>query len=614
VLQVPPGGKIQAVLDAAQPGDLILVPPGSYLELVIMWKPVRLQGWGPGSTHIVAVKAPAEKIVDWRAKVMALIENGSVSLIPNQENGAPLPAEPLEPLTLFNEEGPGILVLARNAPVAQGGFGFDARRQPNARIDGLSISGGDNAGGIMVNGYAHGLVISNTRVQSNAGTYGGGVRVGMPYLVNAANTGYQSAFNDNLWVHHNNINRNGGIEGAGGGISLYTGSDQYRIEDNFICGNFSGGHGGGIGHLGVSNNGSIARNTIVFNENFYQASSVNGGGIFIGGEAALGANGLSPGAGSVRIDRNLLQGNGATSGDGGGIMVQSANGLDVAASRNNPLGWYRVNITNNMILDNVAAYAGGGISLQDAVMVSILHNTVMHNDATGTAGAAFSAGSPNQSNPQPAGIVSRAHSPALAAAFGNSFQVRPYREFSNPLLTNDIIWQNRSFYFLVDPTRPPPGYTLVPDVASGQAPVYRDLAVLGTATVQRLNAQYCDLTQVAGYSPTNFSVDPQVQAEYLNGAVNQLSAPGATTTITPPPAFDEGGNFIKVRFGPITLFDPATGLAFADGHLRLDSGARRRGQPLLFLALFADLRFDYDGQPRPVSLFTRPDVGADQVQ
>jgi hypothetical protein len=44
---------IQAAIDAAAPGSLILVGPGTWEELVVMWKPVRLQGgaWRPSSTR-----------------------------------------------------------------------------------------------------------------------------------------------------------------------------------------------------------------------------------------------------------------------------------------------------------------------------------------------------------------------------------------------------------------------------------------------------------------------------------------------------------------------------------------------------------------------------------
>jgi len=50
----------------------------------------------------------------------------------------------------------------------------------NARIDGVSVTGGDAGGGIYVNGWAHNLEISNNRVYGNAGPYNGGIRIGQP--------------------------------------------------------------------------------------------------------------------------------------------------------------------------------------------------------------------------------------------------------------------------------------------------------------------------------------------------------------------------------------------------------------------------------------------------
>ena len=48
---------------------------------------------------------------------------------------------------------------------------------------------------------------------------------------------------------------------------LGTGSDGYDVTDNWICGNIALSEGGGgIGHQGLSNNGLIAYNKIIFNE------------------------------------------------------------------------------------------------------------------------------------------------------------------------------------------------------------------------------------------------------------------------------------------------------------------------------------------------------------
>ena len=109
--------------------------------------------------------------------------------------------------------------------------------------------------------------------------------------------------------------------------------------------------------------------------------------IFISGELALGA--LSSGAGSVTILNNLIQGNLAGAGDGGGIRVVGMNGADVAESGNTPANWYALDIINNIIVNNVSAVAGGGISLADATRVRIINNTVANNDSSATALAAF---------------------------------------------------------------------------------------------------------------------------------------------------------------------------------------------------------------------------------
>ena len=198
-----------------------------------------------------------------------------------------------------------------------------------------------------------------------------------------------------------------------------------------------------------------------------------------------------------------------------------------------------------MIVNNVAGLAGGGISMQDAVSVRIVHNTIANNDSLATAGEAFAPGSPNESTPQPgAGIVTRGHSGPLAAA-GN------VGTFSDPTdFANNIIWQNRQFYFWVDTTSGcTPGdpactstYGLCPDVSGGLAcpggntVVYDDLAVIGA-----VGTLACD---TAGACILTGGADPMFVAEYVNGARSAVFQPEGVGIQTPA-AFDEGGNFIR---------------------------------------------------------------------
>jgi hypothetical protein len=573
-LVVGPGGvfaSIQAAIDAAADGQLVLVKPGAYRELLVMHKKVQLQGWGAPSTVIDGTKViTGLELQVWRDKLTALVAAGAFDLLPGQAAGT----------LLALEEGPAVLV-AGNA-----GEFTEADR---ARVDGFTITGASEGGGVLVNGYARYAQVSNNDIVHNTGTFGGGIRVGHPTLVNPATNDYTDADNDFVVIRNNHVALNGGMGGSGG-IALSTGADDYVVEANYVCGNYSNGNGGGIGHLGLSRNGTIRGNTVRFNQAYMQGQISEGGGILVAGQQAFVAGPLSPGTGSVRIVANLVQGNHGATGDGGGIRLQLVNGQDVLAAPNDPAAWYEATLEDNVVVDNVAGGAGGGISLQDVVRSRIFNNTVANNDSTATSIVAFAGGSPNQSAPQPAGIVSWVHSGALFAAIGAGAPAELRTPYSNPALANNIVWHNRSFFWTVDPIALTQG--LAPDIGAGQPAVHWDLAVLGAGAAQ-LDPQFCLLTDPTGYAPSNFTGDPLFVSEYFNG--DRAGTPG--TSMTTFAAFDEGGNFLSLEFGPLT---PRGDYHVQPGSPALGAGG---GSPVSAT--------DFDGQTRPIGQPT-PDVGADE--
>jgi hypothetical protein len=577
VKRVRSGESIQDAIDAANPNSVILIEPGVYTEHLILSKKVVLQGSGAFSTFIQTYPLTPPQIETWQAKMQALVDAGDVELIPGERPD------------FYLEAAAGITVATR-----PGAFG---RINP-AQIDGLTITGAIKGGGILVNGWARYLQITNNRIINNQGNFGGGIRVGTPSLLSDGGDSFNSSQNQRLVIRNNHISNNGAVDG-GGGIALFKGSDIYSVTDNYICGNFSLLYGGGIAHVGLSPNGTIKDNKILFNQAFDE-----GGGIMMSGDlvpAGAPAGTLTEGAGSVIIDSNLIQGN-LSGDDGGGIRTLLFNGQDVQNWPGTEWRWYKLLISNNQIVNNSSADAGGGIALDDSASISIVHNTIAHNDATSTGVDAFGGpcvpnlpfgqicsegdwlGGLTTSVPQVAGIASRRHSQGLQDAFA----AETYQEYSDPYLTNNIIFQNRSFYW--DATSNDDFGGLRPDIENGEDPYYWDLAVYpvspGSGDSLMMHPENCVLTDPTGYDSSNVGGDPNFLIGYFNSY--QATSKGSAL-----------GNLVITTFLPLT----PTG----DYHIGNISSALGIGT---FTALSVSplVLYDYDNDPRIGAI----DAGADQ--
>jgi hypothetical protein len=620
------GATIQSAIDAAMPGDMIIVPPGAYNEMLVMWKPIRLQGVGAATTIVDANTQPSGTLLNpWRQKIVGLFgltpagrpdtsaggnctSDGSagqwcnfasmtVDRLPFEAtlgwdaslNGN-LAEQMIEPSLLGAYEGAVITVLGKGVKFPAGtaildAFGAStgttgaafptnttllsagdclvngANPYPSnfycnpSSIDGLGIrDSSQGGGGIFVHAYAHNLQIANNRVSNNTGTMSGGMTIGtgehpdvalggvgqtiLSYPTSCETSNIQNlslpfCFNEKVNIHNNSVVGNSSMgdelfsstPAGAGGVSITTGSDYYQFKNNWVCGNLSSGDGGGVSHIGFIKNGDIEHNTIIFNQSTNPSITTNGGGLLVMGapdadpttcgvatdlDCLPPPGTITPSDGSgpgLVINANLILGNAADSGSGGGLRIQHVNGTDVlnipsvgngrnvsaacpadlgAGGNNSSCYWNSVNVTNNIIVNNVAGWDGGGVSLLDALAVNIVNNTIASNDSTASSGTLFQAlfaplaSSPSpsgnvicganggQSCPQVAGMVSVNNSPVLMAnilLLSATRSQNPFRcptghgtgswsatlapscfSYSIPAIGNDVIWQNRSFY------------------------------------------------------------------------------------------------------------------------------------------------------------------------
>jgi hypothetical protein len=411
------GHDLQAAIDGAGAGSLLVLGAGTYNENVLVWKPLRIQGLGPGGI-IGAHELQGRDPEDPRFDILGSIVDGRFyQQNLSGPNGYDATVAAHAPYILPPFPGGGASTVLRGADmtvVAQSTTAFDAAAAPGggdaaafngARIDGLGLLAGhgDGAGGIQLQASINNLQITNNILENNGGVFAGGIGLGQPYV--------HGQHNYTVRIANTKLIGNGGLT-TSGGVGIFYGSDNYEVRNSTVCSNFSVEYGAGISHIGLSPGGAIHDNRIYYNE-----AVDSGGGIAIESELPVGG-GLGDGSGAVSVDRNLIQSNASVLDDGGGIFV-----LDALTAP--------ISIRNNMIVNNLAADLGGAITLDDASNVRIVNNTIANNQSTGSS-------EDSDGLPHAAGLASEANDPLFQAMLPAGAP-----DFSNPVaLFNNIFWNN----------------------------------------------------------------------------------------------------------------------------------------------------------------------------
>lgn len=334
VLRVPSEyATIQAAIDAASTGDVVLVDEGTYAENLVVKKLIILQGYGAQKT-----------IIDGQAKG-AVIEVSADAVISG--------------FTITNGkriEGAGIYVRGSACPTIMDSI--------------ITENEGDTGAGL---GSRHGCVrILHNVVSKNKGaSWGGGV----------------FCAGDRVLIIGNLVEENTCNHGAG--IDFFEG--EAVIINNVVRGNKSRQDGGGIGFVRAT--GLIGHNIVAENS----AGQVGGGVECAASSPVIRSNVVVQNAGGgLRIESsrpeivdNLVVGNTTTRRSAGmdlwetqavirhNILAKNESG---AAGGGIGCVWAACELTQNIITGNSAVEAGGGVHCERSELV-LKHNDIWGNQA-----------------------------------------------------------------------------------------------------------------------------------------------------------------------------------------------------------------------------------------
>lgn len=388
--------RVQAAIDAAQPGNTIAVRPGIYSENLVVGKRLTIVGAGALATEIdgqgrgpVLTVGAGELTVKGLALLrgQGVINNATLTLdgVTVAYNASPVAGGIRNAGTLsvlnstivsnvsLEENGGGILSTSGSVTVR------------NSSVIGNTANGQEGngfGGGIYANGT---LTLVDSLVSSNESRYGGGVALGGGTLEMLRTTvsGNRGEFGAGVYVGRATaeivagaINGNQGDLGGGlyalGTVTL----DEVRLAQNRALGAY--GFGGGV----LSNGGQITIDGGTISEN----ESTNGGGIYsykpeanltiqnaeISRNRSNFGAGIFTREGVVAVVDTRLAANAAFF-DGGGLYAQSG---PVAVQR-------------GAIAGNTAERAGGGLLVGEGATLLVTQGEITGSAVDGSGAGAF---------------------------------------------------------------------------------------------------------------------------------------------------------------------------------------------------------------------------------
>jgi parallel beta-helix repeat protein len=303
---------IQAAINAAATGDMVLVAPGTYTENI---------NFSGKAIMVVSSAGPATTIIDGNKLGSVVIFNSgetrkSILSGFTLQNGNALPA---------NLDGGGIEISGASPIVMHNII------QNNTACDG--------GGGVHID-FSSALLEGNTIRNNSQSGCSGGVGGGGVAVVGAASA---QVFN--------NIIVSNSWGSAGGGITLFAAGTP-TIENNTIARNTAGGQGGGIWLVN-------AGGEIIVQNLIHDNTGTQGGGIYL----SLGSTG------QVLVNNTIANNKGSASGSalyttGDGTAVQIYNNILVGSSGQNAVfcdSTFGSNPAN--FFNNDAFSSGGGTGL-----------------------------------------------------------------------------------------------------------------------------------------------------------------------------------------------------------------------------------------------------------